>query len=267
MSCVSMLLLLSGHIFLVFMESVVGGPLGPNITLSPRRELTQGENFNITCHIQHPGETVVLEFNDSSINGSSHHSQNDSITFMFQAGPSNSGKYSCVYQTTGPSGNYNISKSEVVIVNVKVESVLVLIVAALAGGAVFLLLLILLCVCLARKSKAHTEAAVLTYQSQPVDREDLDSEPDYMEPSEGSSSASYVNIETHDLREGCKDLDTQLEWNKAIYVDTGTPEEEESEDEEDYVNTETVWKCSAPAGDSDSEPDYENSACLSGTAK
>ncbi|XP_035239392.1 uncharacterized protein LOC118208637 [Anguilla anguilla] len=267
MFCIYMLLLLSGQICLFFMESVVGER--PNITLRPPTgEVIEGQNFTITCHSQYTGGHFHLEFNGVNLTTLSY----PNSFSVASANSSNSGNYSCVYVSTSSTGHHNISRSDMVIVKVTVKSEFpwVLIVAGSAGGAVFLLLLILLSVCLTCKCRTHSESvARSTYHSQPLDREDLESEPDYVDtPSEGSGT-NYLNVEMQGFGKGCTSADAPSEDSNASYVNVEIPEEEESECEDDYVNTETMQTGNAPVGygDSDSEPDYENSAYVNGDSE
>ncbi|KAJ8257242.1 hypothetical protein GJAV_G00183490 [Gymnothorax javanicus] len=269
MPCVYVLLLLSGLISLFFMDFVVGGSLEPNITIRPRTgEVIEGQNFTITCHTQNPNGTFHLEFNGSNIT-SPQSALNSSTSFLIEAADSShSGNYSCVHVITSHHGDLNVSRSGMVTVNVTApgkklifEFFWMLVAVGSAGGAV-LLLLIVLCVCLSCKSKSTTEAVLLsTYRSQAADREEVDSEPNYMDTPSAGSRASYINVETEGFGKGCNGIDTPSEGSEENYLNVDYHDEQESGSDEDYVNTETLDKSKSPVwyGDnSESEADYEN---------
>ncbi|KAG7476996.1 hypothetical protein MATL_G00088630 [Megalops atlanticus] len=225
MSCISMLLLISGHLCLMWMASATRAEGTPCISLETHLDnethgnvtdkVALGQNFTNNCSTQYAGGAGLYSNNTN----------------------------------TREDGDW--------------KSHLVVIVAGSAGGATFLLFLLILCICLACKSKKQTEQVTLrAFGRQPAEyEEDNDedgSEPDYMSTPSQSSNGSYINMEMPVLEEGSG-------CEEASYINVEMPdlEEESGCDEGDYVNTKTLELCEVYS--CDSEPDYENSAYLNQT--
>ncbi|XP_018615638.1 uncharacterized protein LOC108939029 isoform X2 [Scleropages formosus] len=116
---------------------------------------------------------------------------------------------------------------------IKNETSYLYIVYGLVGVGVFGVCLFLF---LAWKTKKSKESVILMkYDDQPT--QDLDSEPDYVNQME-ESGHDYCSVDLH------------------------AADEDSASEDDDYVNTNTMIACEAYHSDSDSEPDYENSAYL-----
>ncbi|XP_014908659.1 uncharacterized protein LOC106960198 isoform X2 [Poecilia latipinna] len=237
----------------------------PNISLSSPNaglvwgpggaEVTKGYGFSFTCSINptYPQGDFSLIFSGSNIT-ETRPAVNNSASFNFPAAEFvHQGNYSCVYEVTMTTQRFSSDEAEPITLIIKSASSLLL-VSSVSSGILLLVLLVSLAVCLGCRRKLCSKRPIPSDQNQmtfqQLNTQDLENDCDDYENIDIFRSVKKLEMDKEstsdddpDYEEADPDL-RQISVGVKDYAasEQRSEEDEESTDEDVYVNVDAIWK-------------------------
>ncbi|XP_014865252.1 PREDICTED: uncharacterized protein LOC106931575 isoform X3 [Poecilia mexicana] len=217
-------------------------------------EVTKGYGFSFTCSInpRYPQGDFSLIFSGSNIT-ETRPAVNNSASFNFTAAEfEHQGNYSCVYEVTMTTQRFSSDETEPITLIIK--SSLLLLVSSVSSGILLLVLLVSLAVCLGCRRKLCSKRPIPSDQNQmtfqQLNTQDLENDCDDYENIDVFRSVKKLEMDKEstsdddpDYEEADPDL-RQISVGVKDYAasEQRSEEDEESTDEDVYVNVDAIWK-------------------------